>query len=126
MKNLDGWASPDDLPLANFNIERAAPVSSSRPPIKPEQPSSPPPPREPEAKEPPFDIMSILPSVLPLLSGEGDMLSMLAPLLKGKSIGGMDVATILPLVGPLLTKKQDKPPAPAEKIINLNEYRRID
>ena len=69
-----------------------------------------------------FDVASMLPL---LMNSGGDMTQMLGGLLKGQKIGGIDVGAMLPLLmnSGLFTKKDVAEPG---KIIDLNDYRRVD
>jgi len=114
------FVEPTPLGVADFLMEQ-----KPKPKSKPEPEREPEP--EPTKNNPAFD-MSQLTQLLPLLTGGGNqndsMMQMLAPLLGGKKVGGMDVATMLPLlVNSGLLSKKETPPPESNKVININDYR---
>ena len=121
---------PVGLSVANFEAG-ATPRVEVEPGPRPE-----PPPEVELGRTEPGQAAQVGPALadyLPLLGllngGGGDMSSLLAPLLKDKKVGGMEVASLLPIVmnsGLLGGRANNRANVPDDKFINLADYKRVN
>ena len=124
--DLKNWVEPGELGDATIQGQGHLPNTDGRQDVAPAREKDIPENVDtPAPTKPAFDIASLLP--LLMSGGGGDMSSVLGNLLKGQKIGGIDVGALLPLVmNSGLFQQNLKSQTPSGKVINLNEYKRIE